>query len=142
MRRIGVQVDARDRALAIDVVDRRIDDQPRLVALEQEVAAVVVARIGAGLELQGQVGVLVRLGLGGLEVGQRIWRRHHRCRGTDIGVAVVRDARHRVLHRQGTRGTNDLLQFRRQLGRRDQTRLLGIGAGHMRQRLAERRSGG
>ena len=116
--------------------------RPGLVALEQEVDAVVVARVGTGLTRQRQVGVLVGLGLGGLNVGQRVRRGHHWCCGTDVGVAIVRDARRRVFDRVGTGGAHDLLQLRRQLGRCDQTGLLGIGAGYMRQRLAERRCAG
>ncbi len=58
--RVRVEVDAGDVAGLTD-----------FVTLEQEVRPVVVTRVGAVLTGQPQVGVLVRLGLGGLDVVRR-----------------------------------------------------------------------
>ncbi len=60
MGRVRVEVDAGDVAGLTD-----------FVTLEQEVRPVVVTRVGAVLTGQPQVGVLVRLGLGGLDVVRR-----------------------------------------------------------------------
>ena len=59
VRRVGVEVDARD-VVAVGRIE--------LVALVEEVRAVVVLRVGAVLALDDEVGVLVRLALRRLDV--------------------------------------------------------------------------
>ena len=83
MLRVGIEVDARDVARGAG-----------LVALEQEVRAVLVVGIGAGQALDHEVSVLVGLGLRGLRHRSR--ERHGRA---VVVVAVPRDEAGRVLDR-------------------------------------------
>ena len=88
MSGVGVQVDAGDdRNQATVRIDHTV-----LVALVQEVGAVVVSRIGARLAEELEIGVLVGLALGGFHdvrrAGQITGRRHQRA---VLVVAIVAD---------------------------------------------------
>ena len=80
---VGVEIDPRDVAL-----------HAGLVALEEEVASVVVVRVGSVLVIEDEVGVLVRLGFRSLDV---VARRLHRARRGKkraiVVVAIERDRR-------------------------------------------------
>jgi len=107
---VGVEADAGDVAVL-----GAVDGGRRLVALEEEVRAVVVAGVGPRLVAQDEIGVLVGLGLLGL--GRRAGgRRHHlRERGV-VGavrvvlVAVPADDAAGVLPRGRSLRPGDLLQ--------------------------------
>src|SRR5262249_60602429 len=61
---VGIEVDARDVACDLPVGVRRAG----FVGLEHEVCAVIVIGVGALLIVENEVGVLVGLGLVGLDV--------------------------------------------------------------------------
>ena len=109
------------RGVRVEVDPRDVARGPGLVALEEEVRAVPVVRVGAGEALlEDEVGVLVRLGLVGL-VGHSRGRHHLRiARGRDdvVVVAVIRDLRRRVLDLRRALCDGHLGQLRRELARR------------------------
>ena len=122
VRRIGVEVDARDVGAG---------GRAELVALVEEVRAVVVLRIGAVLALDDEVGVLVRLALRRLDVVARglhvARRRNHR---PVVVVAVPARQRRRVLERGRALRHRRLAPLRRELvGQRDARGLRVGGAG-------------
>jgi hypothetical protein len=118
VRGVGVEVDAREQA---ERVARAILGGV-LVALVEEVGAVVVGRVGAGHALlEDEVGVLVGLGLDRLRRARR--RRQHLREQRVVGgrdvvlVAVVRHDALRVLELRGALRDDDLGELGRQAAR-------------------------
>jgi hypothetical protein len=122
MRRVGVEVDSGDRA--------RAAGRGVLMALEEEVGAVVVARHGPGKPLlEDEVRVLVRLGLAGLAGGD-VRGDHDRLAGSVHlvhRVAVIGDRRGRVLDVRRALRDDKLLKLRRQHRRGRVARRLRVG---------------
>jgi hypothetical protein len=112
VRGVGVEVDAGDVARPV---------RAALVALEEEVLPVVVARVRAAEPVaEHQVGVLVRLGLVRLLGRARRRRNHLRLAGRVddvVVVAVVGGQRGRVLELGRALRDDDLRQLGRQLAR-------------------------
>ena len=130
--RVGVEVDPRDVA-----------GRAGLVALEQEVGAVVVARVGTRKAArEDQVRVLVRLRL--VRLVHDGWRRQHlRIAGRRehvVVVAVVRDGDARVFDLRRALRNSGLPELRRELARRREARRLRVRRGHVGEaRPADRR---
>ena len=119
MLRVGVEVDAGDVA-----------GRPGLVALEQEVRAVVVRGVRAVLAVQHEIGVLVRLGL--VRLGGRAGPGEHRQQRrvvVDRVVAVVAHAVLRVLDLVGTLRAHHLGQLGREPVGAGQARCLRVRVG-------------
>src|SRR5262249_52654809 len=68
---LGREERYRVRRARVGGARREVARHSPLVPLEEEVSAVVITRVGAPLVLQNEVGVLVRLGLGRLDVVRR-----------------------------------------------------------------------
>ena len=116
MLEIGIQVDPGDIAVTALAA---------LMALEQKPAPVVVAVVGTTQVRQHQVGVLVRLGLGGLDVAAQrgqLW--------AIVVVAVVSELARRVLQRDRALGDDLLGQFGREHVRGCDADGFGIGVLH------------
>ena len=114
---VGVEIDPRDVA------------RTGFVPLEQEVGPVVVVRIGALLVPQDEVGILVGLGLVGLDI--RAARQRHEV-GPVVVVAVEHDRRFGILQPHRAGGAHDLGQLRRQHVRLRDARRLGVRGGDVR----------
>src|SRR6267378_718056 len=133
MRRVGVEVDPRDVPLLF-ARNRR----GKLVALEEEVRAVVIVAVGALLVLQDQVGVLVRLRL--LRLDRCRCRRDHlrHCRVVGardvVLVTVPADDPLRVFERHRALRDHGLAELGREPRRRSVAHGFGIGMLQVRER--------
>jgi len=110
---VGVEVDAGDVSGSTGAP---------LVALEEEVSAIVVARVGTvETVLEDEVGVLVRLGL--FRLGGWVGRDRHHLRLADqiediVVIAVIGGQGRGVLEPRRPPCNCDLRQLRRELARR------------------------
>ena len=109
---IRVEVDAGDGARGA-----------QLVALEQEMLPVVVVRVGARQAVEHEIGVLVGLGLRGLDVAAE----GRQQVGLVIEIAVVLHESARVLHGHRALGADDLRELGRQHGRHRDANGLRVG---------------
>src|SRR6185369_12238176 len=102
MGAVGIQVDPGDVAVDVAAVE------PQFMALEQEVGAVVVIRVGSLLAFENEVSVLVGLGLGGFHPAAGRGGNH----GSVVVVSVERDAGAGILQSVGALGHYGFREFR------------------------------